>query len=54
MFDVNVIIRIRMTGRRRRKRKQLLEDIKTKRLYWNVKEKGLGPTLWISRFGLVV
>jgi len=45
MFDVNVIIRIRVTGRQGRKRKQLLDDVKTKRQYRNVKEKGLSGTL---------
>jgi len=45
MFDVHVIIRIGVTGRQGRKRKQLLDDVKTKRQYWNVKEKGLGGTL---------
>ena len=54
MFDVNVIIRIQVTRRRGRRRKQTLHDVKTQRRYWNVKEKGLGSTLWITRFGLVV
>jgi hypothetical protein len=53
MFDVNVIIRIQVTGSPERRRKQLLDDVKTNRRYWNVEEKGLGRTLWITRFGLV-
>jgi hypothetical protein len=33
--------RIEMTGRRGRKRKQLLDDLKEKRRYWNLKEEAL-------------
>jgi hypothetical protein len=43
--------RIEMTGRRGRRRKQLLDDLKEKKRYWKLKEEALDPTLWRIRFG---
>jgi hypothetical protein len=43
--------RIEMTGRRGRRRKQLLDDLKEKRRYWNLKEEALDRSQWRSRFG---
>jgi hypothetical protein len=43
--------RIEMTGRRGRRRKQLLDDLKEKRRYWELKEEALDRTLWRPRFG---
>jgi hypothetical protein len=43
--------RIEMTGRRGRRRKQLLGDLKEKRRYWKLKEKALDRTAWRTRFG---
>jgi hypothetical protein len=40
-----------VTGRRRRRRKQLIEDLKEKRDYWKLKEEALDSTLWRTRFG---
>jgi hypothetical protein len=40
-----------MTGRRGRRRKQLLDNLKEKRRYWKLKEEALDRTLWRSRFG---
>jgi hypothetical protein len=37
--------RIEMTGRRGRRRKQLLDDLKEKRGYWKLKEEALDRTL---------
>jgi hypothetical protein len=37
--------RIEMTGRRGRRRKQLLDDLKEKRRYWKLKEETLDRTL---------
>jgi hypothetical protein len=34
-----------MTGRRGRRRKQLLDDLKEKRGYWKLKEEALARTL---------
>jgi hypothetical protein len=41
---------IQMTGRRGRRRKQLLGDLKEKIGYWKVKEDALDRTLWRFRF----
>jgi hypothetical protein len=43
--------RIEMTGRRGRRRKQLLDDLKENRKYWKLKEEALDCTLWRTRFG---
>jgi hypothetical protein len=43
--------RIEMTGRRGKRRKQLLDDLKEKRGYWKLKEEALDLTLWRTRFG---
>jgi hypothetical protein len=43
--------RIEMTGRRGRRRKQLLDDLKEKRRYWKLREEALDHTLWRTRFG---
>jgi hypothetical protein len=32
-------------------RKQLLDDLKEKRIYWKLKEEALDRTLWRTRFG---
>jgi hypothetical protein len=42
---------IEITGRRGRRRKQLLDDLKENRRYWKLKEKALDRTLWRTRFG---
>jgi hypothetical protein len=38
--------RIDMTGRRGRRRKQLLDDLKEKRGYWKLKEEALDRSQW--------
>jgi len=38
-----------VTGRRGRRRKQLLDDLREKRNYWKVKEEALDRMLWRSR-----
>jgi hypothetical protein len=43
--------RIEMTGRRGRRRKQLLDNLKKTRRYWKLKEEALDRTLWRTRFG---
>jgi hypothetical protein len=40
-----------MTGRRGRRRQQLLDDLNEKIRYWKVKEGALDPTLWRTSFG---
>jgi hypothetical protein len=37
--------------RRRRRYKRLLDEIKETRVYWNMKEEALVPTLWRTGFG---
>jgi len=40
-----------MTGRRGRRRRKLLDDIKERRGYSNLKEEALGRSMWRARFG---
>jgi hypothetical protein len=42
---------IEVTGRRGRRRKELLYDLKEKRGYWKLKKEALDRTVWRSRFG---
>ena len=42
---------IEVTGRRGRRRKELLYDIKEKRGYWKLEKDALDLTVWGSRFG---
>jgi hypothetical protein len=42
---------IEVTGRRGRRRKQLLDDLKDQRGYWKLKKEALDRTLWRTRFG---
>jgi hypothetical protein len=43
--------RIEMMGRRGRRRKQLLDDLKEKKRYRKLKEEALDRTLWRTCFG---
>ena len=43
--------RIEVTGRQRRRRKQLLYDLKERRRYWKLKEEAPARTVWRTRFG---
>jgi hypothetical protein len=43
--------RIEVTGRRGRRRKQLLDGLTGKRVYWEFKGTALDRTLWRTRFG---
>jgi hypothetical protein len=40
-----------VTGRRGRRRRKLLDDIKERRGYSNLKEEALDRTMWRARFG---
>jgi hypothetical protein len=40
-----------VTGRRGRRRKQLLVDVKEKRGHWKMKEEALDHTVWRTGFG---
>jgi len=39
-----------VTGRRGRRRQQLLDDLKENRGYWKLKEEALDRSLWRTRF----
>jgi hypothetical protein len=43
--------RLEVTGRRGRRRKHLLDDLKEKRVYWKLKEEALDRYLWKTCFG---
>jgi hypothetical protein len=51
VIEGNIDGRIEVTGRRGRKRKQQLNDLKEKLRYWKLKEEALDHTLWRTRFG---
>jgi hypothetical protein len=53
VIEGNLEGRIEITGRRGRRRKQLLDDLKEKRRYWKLKGEALDRTLWRTRFGRV-
>jgi len=40
-----------VTGRREKRRKQLLDGLKETRGYWKLKEEAQDSTLWTTRFG---
>ena len=43
--------RIEVTGRRGRRRRKLLDDLKERRGYSHLKEEALDRTMWRARFG---
>jgi hypothetical protein len=43
--------RVEVTGRRGRRRKQLLDDLMETRGYWKLKEEALDRSVWRTRFG---
>jgi len=43
--------RIEVTGRQGRRRRKLLDDLKERRGYSDLKEEALDPTMWRGRFG---
>jgi hypothetical protein len=42
---------IEVTGRQGRRRRRLLDDLKERRGYSNLKEEALDRTMWRARFG---
>jgi len=42
---------IEVTGRRGRRRRKLLDDLKERRGYCHLKEEALDRTMWRARFG---
>ena len=52
--DIFIILNLRgieVTGRRGRRRRKLLDDLKERRGYSHLKEEALDPTMWKVRFG---
>jgi hypothetical protein len=45
--------RIETIGRRGRRRKQLLDDLKENTIYWKFKQEALDRTMWRTGFGSV-
>jgi hypothetical protein len=43
--------KIEVRGRRGRRRKRLLDELKEMRRYWKLKEEALDRTVWRTRFG---
>jgi len=43
--------RIEVTGRRGRRRRKLLDDLKERRGYYRLKDEALDRTMWRARFG---
>ena len=44
--------RLTVKGRRRGRRKQLLDELKVRKGYWKLKEEALDRTPWRTRFGI--
>jgi hypothetical protein len=42
---------IKVTGRKRRRRRKLLDDLKERRGYSHLMEEALDRTMWRARFG---
>jgi hypothetical protein len=51
VIDGKIEGRIEVTGRQGRRRKQLVDDLKERRGYWELKEEALDCTVWRTRFG---
>ena len=51
ILEGNIQGEIEVTGRRGRRRKQLLDYLKETRGHWKLKEEALDRTLWKIRFG---
>ena len=51
LFGGKIGGRIKETGRRGRRRKQLLDDVKEKREYCKLREEALDRTVWRTSFG---
>ena len=51
VIEGKIIGGIEVTGRRGRRRRKLLDDLKERRRYSHLKEKVLDRTMWRARFG---
>jgi hypothetical protein len=50
VIEGKLVGRREVTGRRGRRGKQLVDDLKEKRRYWNLKEEALDHSLWRTGF----
>jgi len=51
IHDIKIYGKDRVTGRRGRRRRQLLDDLKETRGCWKLKEEAQDRTLWRTRSG---
>jgi len=51
VIEGNITGGIEVTGRRGRRRRKLLDDLKERRRYSHLKEEALDRTMWRARFG---
>jgi hypothetical protein len=51
VIEVKIKWGIAVTGRRGRRRRKLLDDLKERRGYSHLKEEALDRTMWTARFG---
>jgi len=51
LLKEKIVRRIKIKGRRGRRRKQLLDVLKEKRGYWKLTEEALDRTQWRTHFG---
>jgi hypothetical protein len=51
VIEGKIKVGIEVTGRRGRKRRKLLDDLKERRGYSHLKEEALDRTMWRARFG---
>jgi len=51
VIEGKIKVRMEVTGRRRRRRRELLDDLKERKGYSQLKEEALDRTMWRARFG---
>jgi len=51
IIEGKIKVGIEMTGRRGRRRRKLLDDLKERRGYFHLKEEALDRTMWRAGFG---
>jgi hypothetical protein len=50
-IEGKIKVRIELRGRRGRRRRKLLDNVKERRVYSNLKQEALDRTMWRARFG---
>jgi hypothetical protein len=51
VIEGKIKVWMEVRGRRGRRRRKLLDDLKGRREYYNLKEEALDRTMWRARFG---